>query len=243
MSGNNGKNVVLVCAHPDDMWSVAGTLALLRRAGYGLFDFCLTRGQRGHSPGPGLDTGAVRSKEEEAACRVLGAETLFFDQMDGELYATPEVCGRVATELARIKPAAVITAWALEKPDHSAAFAIAHKALYLADLYWTTEFYFTQFDLSGYMFYPDVYVNVTAVIDTARAVARCYPSQVSDAMVEQLVAHKRAVGQSAWCDYAEGFKTALPLINQRWGRTPEIGRVLLELADDTRTPGAPSSDK
>ena len=235
MSGSNGKNVVFVCAHPDDMWSVAGTLALLQRAGYGLFDFCLTRGQRGQSPGPGLDTGAVRSKEEEAACRVLGAEAVFFDQMDGELYATSEVCGRVAAALARIKPVAVITAWALEKPDHSAAFAVAHKAMYLADLYWTTEFYFTQFDISGYMFYPDMYVNVSDVIDTARAVVRCYPSQMPEATVELLMAHKRGVGKHAWCDYAEGFKTALPMINQRWGRKPEVGRVLLELSTQMKS--------
>jgi hypothetical protein len=99
---------------------------------------------------------------------VLGAEAVFFDQMDGELYATPDVCARVATELARSKPAA---------------------------------------------------------------------------MIEQLVAHKRSLGQYAWCDYAEGFKTALPLLNQRWGRTTEVGRVLLELAGDAHNPAMPSMDK
>lgn len=233
------QSVVYICAHPDDIESVTGTLTLLRRKGYTIHDFCLTPGQRGYKlPGqtrraglipPNSELAATRIKEEQAACAVIGAELTMFDEMDGELYAHRAICEKVAAKLAEIKPAAVITLWALEKPDHSAAFSIAYKALHLNELYWTTEFYMSRADGSGYHFRPDLYVNVSNVIEQKKAVAACYPSQLSGDPADYALRQARLHGQAASCDYAEGFSTSVPLVGTRWDRPAEIGRLLLGL--------------
>ena len=233
------QSVVYICAHPDDITSVAGTLALLQQRGFQVYDFCLTPGQRGYKlPGgeqtkglkpPNMELAARRIEEERAACKVIGAELVMFDEMDGELYAHPAICAKVAAQLAEITPAAVITLWAFEKPDHSAAFSIAHKALHLADQYWTTEFYMAQADPTGYNFRPELYVNIASVIEQKQAVAACYPSQFSGDAPEFIARQARAYGRAAWCEYAEGFCTTVPLVGTRWERPAEIGRLLLSL--------------
>jgi len=222
----NEKSIVYIGAHQDDIVTVAGTLIKLRKKGYKIYEFCLTLGQKGGTL-PNLVE--LRIKEEEKVCKLIGAELRFFDQMDGDLYADEAICKAVADELSRIKPAAVITMWALEKPDHAAAFAIAHKAMYLADLFWTTEFYMSMADPSGYMFEPELYVNVDSELDAIREIAGSYPTQFPIESVEMLLDRKRMYGMQAWCEYAEGFKTALPLVNERWNRKTEVGRVLIDL--------------
>jgi LmbE family N-acetylglucosaminyl deacetylase len=223
------RGVVFIGAHPDDLAAVAGTLVLLRAEGYRLHDVCLTRGEKGCAREPGADVVAVRRREEEAACALLGAELTMFAEPDGALYAHREICERVAARLAEWKPAAVITHWPLEKPDHAAAFGIAHKALHLAGLYFTTDFYLADLFGQGDNFRPDLYVNTSAVIEPATAVARCYRNQWTDTAAERTVPQARALGRVAWCEYAEGFATALPLMGARWNRPGEAGRVLLGL--------------
>jgi LmbE family N-acetylglucosaminyl deacetylase len=224
--------IVYVCAHPDDIASIAGTLYLLKDK-YQLHDFCLTRGQHGHSPGPGIDTGEHRSGEEAAVCEILGAELQFFDQMDGELFADRELCERVAAEFARIKPAAVITLWPLEKPDHAAAAHIALKALTLADLYFTTEIYLrVSHETINRMGCPDIFVNISSVIEQKMAMARCHASQWDEKSFERMRNFAGFLGDMAWCDYAEGFKTVLPPVGERWDRPAEVGRILMDLNSD-----------
>jgi len=219
-------NIVYICAHPDDIYSVCGTLMLLRRKGYTVHDFLLTRGQKG---GKQPDIAEIRSKEEQAACAIIGANLRFFDQMDGELFADRAICGTVADALKELKPAAVITLWPFEKPDHAAAFGIAHKALCMADLRWTTEFYMCSADGDQYRFRPDLYVNVTPVIEDVKKVVSCYPSQWKPGSSDWAVGSKKVYGRQAWCDYAEGFCLPLPQVNLRWDRRTEVGRVLLDL--------------
>ena len=233
------KSVVYICAHPDDIISVAGTLTLLRQQGFCLYDMCLTPGQRGYQPEnaaaagalnpPRMDVAARRTSEEQAACALLGAELIMFDEMDGELYAHRAICGQVAARLGAIKPTVVITLWALEKPDHAAAFSIAHKALHLAGLSWTTELYMAAADPHGYNFQPNLYVNITRVIEQKKAVALAYTSQLGARAGEFAVERARACGRPAWCDYAEAFATSVPLMGTRWDRPAEVGRTLLQL--------------
>jgi len=201
------KSIVYIGAHQDDIVSVAGTLIKLRKKGYKIYEFCLTLGQKG---GTAPNLVALRVAEEEKVCKLIGAELHFFDQMDGDLYADEAICTAVAEALASIQPDAVITMWALEKPDHAAAFAIAHKALYLADLYWTTEFYMSQADLSGYMFDPELYVNVSDEVETISEIAASYPTQFPVGAVDLMLERKRAFGIQSWCEYAEGLKPASP---------------------------------
>ena len=149
--------------------------------------------------------------------------------MDGELYAGEQICKEVAMALEEIKPDAVITHWALEKPDHSAVFGIALKAMHLSGIYWTSEFYFCQSDSHGYNFRPELYVNISDVMDDVAKACACYKSQRAQPFTNHILNHKREIGKNAWCDAAEGFMTNVPLINKRWDRKAEVGRILLDL--------------
>jgi LmbE family N-acetylglucosaminyl deacetylase len=231
---SNADNIVFICAHQDDITSVAGTLLRLKER-YKLHDFCLTLGQKGKLPESGRDTAEVRCEEEAEVCRLLNADLQFFDQMDGELFAGQGICEWVAAELGKLKPAAVITLWPLEKPDHAAAAQIALRALTIADLYFTTEIYLrVSHEAISRMASPELYVNISDVIEEKIAVARCYKSQWGEKQFEYIREFAAFLGRMAWCDYAEAYKTALPMIDQRWGRPTEVGRILLDLGPGKR---------
>ena len=218
--------MVFIGSHPDDIVAVAGTFLLLRQKGFAIHNFCLSHGEKGSSD-PNI--GALRSAEEQKVSELLGADLKFFDQPDGAIYAGREVCSAIALELAKIRPVAVFTAWPFDKPDHTAAYTITHKALHLADLYWTTEFYMTQVDPRGHMLKAELYVNVSKVFPQIREIASCYSSHWNENLINYFLDFKRLFGRRCWCDYAEGFMTPVPLVNERWERKAEVGRLLIDL--------------
>jgi len=222
----NQKCVVFIGSHPDDIVSVAGTFLLLKQKGYEIHDFCLSHGEKGGSD-PRI--GEFRSIEEQKVCELLGADLRFFEQPDGAIYAERAVCSAVAEALAELQPVAVFTLWPFDKPDHTAAYSVAHKAMHLADLYWTTEFYMSQIQGDGYQFKPEIYVNVTKVFPQIQEIARAYSSHWDENLVNYFLKFKHLYGKRAWCDYAEGFRIAMPLVNERWDRKTEVGRLLIDL--------------
>jgi hypothetical protein len=85
------------------------------------------------------------------------------------------------------------------------------------------------------MAYPEIFVNISKVIDRKMDVARCYRSQWDEDSHAYIRSFAAFLGRMAWCDYAEAFRTALPMIGERWDRPAEVGRILLDLAP---SPGA-----
>ncbi len=238
MTASPRPSVVFLGAHPDDVVMAAGTLLLLSKT-HQIHDFCLTRGARGYhidneTPATKLkpprdDVAERRSREEAAVCALLGAELLFFDQEDGELFAGRELCERVAAELARIKPVALITLWPLQKPDHAAAAHVARHALYLSDLIWTTELYMAgMYGEDHGLCVPEIYVNITSVMDRKIELLRCYESQWSARALAWITEQSKVYGRQAWCEYAEPFVSGMPLMATRWERP--AGSLLLQLA-------------
>src|SRR2546429_7717710 len=77
--------VVGVGEHPDDPESgCGGTLARYAAAGHHVTVVYLTRGERGIAGKSLDDAAAIRTKEAEEACRLLGARPLFAGQIDGD---------------------------------------------------------------------------------------------------------------------------------------------------------------
>ncbi|MGW8322328.1 MAG: PIG-L deacetylase family protein [Thermodesulfobacteriota bacterium] len=92
--------------HPDDeAYSAAGTMALSAGLGARVTMLCASRGEAGRhrsvSGKTGVELGAVRTRELEAACRVIGAEApRFLDLPDGSIWhLDPDP---VATELKKV---------------------------------------------------------------------------------------------------------------------------------------------
>ena len=89
------KKLMAIFAHPDDEGAIGGTLAHYAKAGHEVMLVCATRGEVGEISDPALATretlGAVREKELEAACEILGIQHLrFLDYRDSGMAGTPE---------------------------------------------------------------------------------------------------------------------------------------------------------
>ena len=224
------RNVVIVAAHPDDVAHAMGGTAYLMKDRYKLHVLCLTRGERGLSREPSPETAAIRTKEEEAACAILGADLTFLAQTDGEVFAGRELGEKGAAILKELDPVAVFTMWPINVRDHSAAYEIAMKALHLAGTFYTTEFYMFENGIGGQtnQFEPDVYVNISEVVERKKDLVRCHACQNPDEdSVNRVIQRNVFRGLLARCDYAEPFKTFMPLMGSRWGR--RSGCILLDL--------------
>jgi N-acetylglucosamine malate deacetylase 2 len=223
--------IVAIFPHPDDdAYGMGGTLLLMKER-FRLHSLCLTKGERGLSPDPRAQTAATRQKEEEACCRLLGAELEFLEQIDGEVFAGREICERVAARLKDLHPRAVLTTFPMEHhPDHAATAEIAVKALRLAGLYDTVEVYQAEegAGTQTICFDPHLYVDITSVFEKKKELLRCHACQNLDGcMIEAVTAQNRLRGDMARCNYAEAWRSYFPLVNWRHGRRPVP--VLLEL--------------
>ncbi len=236
MPGSDSRpNIVFVVGHPDDVPLSFGGTAWLLKDLYRLHVLCASKGERGyHYEGegrtpPSEEVGATRAAEEARSCAMLGAELRFLGQIDGDIYAGPEVSGLVAGMLSELKPAAVFTHWPFDKPDHAACYGIAARALHLAKLFWTTELYMPVGTGTEYKnFMPDVYVNISSGIERKRELIRCHKRHsATEEEVESWLTPNRHLGRLSWCDYAEAYASGLPMMAERWKR--EAGSILMKL--------------
>lgn len=224
------RNLVCIVAHPDDVaHSMGGTMLLLKEK-YQIHVVCLTKGERGIKDLSMEESAAIREKEEIAAAKLLGSEVTFPGLIDGDVFAGEDICIQVCGILTELKPKAIFTLWPINVPDHFMACAIAVKALHMAGVFYETEVYMSENSIGGQsnQFDPDLYVNIDGVIDKKRELVRCHRSQnPTEEKVEAVIERNRLRGLMARCDFAEPFKTVMPLVGKRWGR--KAGSMLLEL--------------
>ena len=86
------KNIVFIIAHPDDLSHSMGGTAFLLKKEFDLHVFCLTKGEYGIKGKTPAEAGAIREKEEAAACDILEAKLTFLGQIDAHTYADKEIC-------------------------------------------------------------------------------------------------------------------------------------------------------
>lgn len=231
---NPCPNIVFIVAHPDDLaFSMGGTACLLNED-YHLHICCASRGERGFTDGavhdPSAELAAIRTGEELAAAALLGAEVTFLGQIDGEIFADRAACAQVAALLAELRPRAVFTHDSYDKADHSACAQIAVQALEMAGLFWETEIYSAVGIQGGGRRGDliDIFVNISSVIEQKRALVRCHQTQVgSEDGVSAVLSRNSVFGELAWCEYAEAYRSFLPLMGRRWNR--KAGSILMEL--------------
>ncbi len=210
--------IAVVTAHPDDLMPCFGTIMLSR----GLFEWHVidfTHGERGLGEAGYRDgsTARTRMAEEDAVCTALGAKHYWLDEIDGEAYASRETCGRMAELLAELKPRAVFAHWPVDiHGDHSMAGVAALKAVFLAGL--SPEIYFMEQEYQTKRFTPDIFVDVTDVMERKRELIRLYKCQYRDGAIEQrkcAVARANAMHSMLLDGSAEGFMSfAQPLQGQ-----------------------------
>lgn len=132
------SRILVVGAHPDDPdFACAGTVARWVAAGAEVAYVVVTSGDKG-MPDPSLDPlvfTRVREAEQEASARLLGVSGVTFLRLiDGEVFDTLELRGKIVAEIRRFRPDLIVTHDPLTRlyrqhPDHRAVgFATMHAA-------------------------------------------------------------------------------------------------------------------
>ncbi len=220
------KTLVTLFAHPDDeSFGNGGTLWLLKDH-YRIIFLCLTRGERGLSPGyreVRHETGILREKELRNAAKLVNAEVRFLDCIDVEVYASRDLCQKVAGLLKEIRPDLFISMWPIDAhPDHTATSEIARKAIALSS--YEGEFWMAEEGIwQTSQFEPDFYVDISDVVAGKNQLIRCHACQnTDDKIVMETEKLNRFRGAKAGCHSAEGFKS---LTGIRTGRETLLSKL------------------
>jgi N-acetylglucosamine malate deacetylase 1 len=97
-------------AHPDDIeFYMAGTLLLLRQAGFSIHYMNVSSGSCGSSTQNFATTRKIRRKEAERAAAILGAEYHPGLTDDLEILYVPRLLRRLAAEIRKVKPRILLT--------------------------------------------------------------------------------------------------------------------------------------
>lgn len=99
-----------IAAHPDDIeFIMAGTLLLLRRAGWAIHYLNVANGSCGSLKTNAARTRTIRAKEGRAAARVLGATFHPSHVDDLDVFYERKLLRRVAAVVREVRPAVVLT--------------------------------------------------------------------------------------------------------------------------------------
>lgn len=139
------ERMLCVVAHPDDMeYGASAAVAMWTSRGVEVTYLLLTAGEAGIRDLAPNETRALRTREQQHACDIVGATDLvILDFPDGLLEHSVELRAAIAEQIRRAKPQAVMaTDWALEVPwglnhvDHRAVGLATVDAIRDADNPW-----------------------------------------------------------------------------------------------------------
>ena len=208
------ETVVIVPAHPDDLISSIG-FCLKARDVFDIHVVDFTHGERGLGPEAFKDGSCkrIRMAEEKSVCDAVGAKLHWLDEVDGEAYARPETCWKLAGLLRELKPRVVFAHWPVDiHTDHAMAGVATLRSVYLSGL--RPEVWFFEEEYQSKRFVPDVCVDITDVLERKYEIVRLYKCQYRDGGIEQRhrCADKYNGMHTAMMAFgsAEGFKALYP---------------------------------
>lgn len=99
-----------IAAHPDDIeFLMAGTLCLLRNAGWQIHCFNLAAGNLGSMTASGIEIAATRADEAKAAAKIMGAVWHPPIACDLEVFYTDVLLRKVCSVIRQVRPAILLT--------------------------------------------------------------------------------------------------------------------------------------
>ena len=232
------KRAFAVAAHPDDVeFLMAGTLILMQRAGYEIHTMTVANGSCGTAHRTRQEIVDIRRAESRAAAASIGA--IYHDSLvdDIAIFYEPALLARVAAVMRAVAPDILLTHSPVGyMEDHQNAARLAVTAAFCRGMpnYPTdpprapdegaVTVYHAQphgnRDPLRQVVWPEIYVDVTGVIEEKRAMLAHHRSQKSwldqtqgmDAYLNVMQDLCRKVGQmSGRFQYAEGWRRRLHL--------------------------------
>jgi LmbE family N-acetylglucosaminyl deacetylase len=200
-------NVICVGAHPDDPETgCGGTLARLVAEGHRVTIVYLTRGEAGLRNTDGPTASRLRTAESLEACRILGVEAAFANQVDGQTSAERERAQQFTALLASFRPDIVFTHWPLDTHrDHRNAAQLSYEAWTSLGESFALIYYEVMTGVQTHHFEPNCFVDIASTAKQKRSAIYAHACQNPDRFYPYHEAMEQKRGAEACCLRAEAF--------------------------------------
>lgn len=236
-------NVLAIGAHPDDIEILCGgTLALYAEQGHKVFMAVATNGNVGTPDLSREEIARVRHEEQKRSCAVIGAELIWMNFDDEWLFNDRPTRTVFLDAIRRARPDVMFIHSANDYlSDHRVAGQVAEDCRIPCSVPLVETrlphcekipdvFYMDN--AAGIDFQPEVWVDVTGVIEKKRRMLACHQSQdvwmrkAYDASVGELMERlSRMRGLAINAQHAEGFRRlrTYPAGGPNWLPRPSVG--------------------
>ena len=201
--------ILAIGSHPDDIeYGCGGTLLKYTRAGHQVFLYLATQGSFGGD-------GAVRAGEMERSAELIGVTDLFWGKYtDTRVPLSQDLISELEDIIGKVNPRFIFTHWHDDThQDHRNLTACT-----LSATRYIPNFLFYEGPTSQ-NFTPNVYVDISTILETKMALLRAHASQMTKTHIEETSIIDMAMsaatfrGIQARVRHAEGFVSQRLLIN------------------------------
>ncbi len=209
--------VVVVGGHPDDPESgCGGAMARYAALGHDVVALYVTRGESGIRGVPPAEAAAIRTREAEAACRILGARPVFGSQINGASELNAARYAEFSKLLLGLEPDIVFAHWPVDTHrDHRLSSLLVYDAWQTAKRKFALYYFEVMTGVQTQNFHPAEFIDITEVETKKRDACFAHKSQNPAefwALHEEM---DRFRGYECGAKAAEGFvpyaRTAGPL--------------------------------
>lgn len=225
------KKAFAISAHPDDIeFMMAGTLLLLKKAGYEIHYMTVANGSLGSSCVSGMELPVMRGAEARAAAEILGA--IYHGPIcnDMEIFVNVETQSKMVPIIREVAPDIILTHGPYDyMEDHVNAGRLACTAAFARGMpnFRCTPVPIAENDVAIYHslplslkdtlnkpIIPDFFVNVATEVETKKKALACHKSQKEwldvsqgyDSYIQTMVDRLNAMGTLCGkCEFAEGW--------------------------------------
>ena len=181
-SASKKRKLVVAGGHPGDPeYGCGGTIARCADFGYDITLLYLNRGEKGCAGKSAAECGALRVAEAQKACRILGAQAKFADQIDGEAVVDAGHYESFRRLVAGEEPDVVLTQWPIDNHrDHRATSMLVYDAWLQMGKRFALYYYEVSDGEDTMMFSPTDYVDIGGTEARKRAACYAHASQSPD---------------------------------------------------------------
>jgi LmbE family N-acetylglucosaminyl deacetylase len=174
--------VVVAGGHPGDPeYGCGGTVARYTALGHEVVLLYLNRGGEGIAGKSVEGAEAIRTAEARRACEMLKARPVFAGQADGRSVVDEEHYRSFHALLAAENPDVVFTQWPIDgHPDHRATAVLTHEAWQRMNKKCALYYYEVTNGEDTQHYFPQHYVDISAVKETKRAACFAHASQAPE---------------------------------------------------------------